>query len=126
MSIYSYYGSDDPDVQLSPEEQQLMRDSQAGGSYAAGGTAIGSIGGAIVGGLLGSLIPGGTLIGAGIGSSLGGGLGGWVGGSMGRNVEQSAQDRLAAIQEKKFGPEQERQARIQAMNQLIGQWTPYL
>ena len=127
MSIYSYYGANDPDVQLTPEEKQLSRDAQAQGSYAAGGSAIGGTLGAIGGGIIGSIIPGGgTLAGAGLGMTAGTAIGNWLGSLIGGNIANEAQDRLAAIEEKKFGPEEERAARIQAMNQLIGQWTPYL
>jgi predicted lipid-binding transport protein (Tim44 family) len=112
------------DLELTPEEEEIIRRSQVAGRQAQGdgqfwgslaGGAIGGIGGAIGGGIPGAI--GGATTGSGIGS----GIGSMIGTFLGKGEQEKADAQAQQLINKKKEGMREKERRARALN-LISPW----
>ena len=112
----------DMDTELTAEEEKLLKEAEGAGTYDEWGNLIGS-GTATAGLLAAAPFTGGvsaTLIP--VVAPLVGGLGSAIGGAIGSNVAAEKQAELNRQIEERQKPIIQKQERLSALNQLLGNW----
>lgn len=114
MSIYD-------DTELTPDERRFLAQAESGKHYGEYGQVAGNLLGAAT-----SLIP---VVGpavATVASPVLGQVGKLIGNQIGGEQTARAEKQLQLSQQYRNQPELDKAERMKAVNQLLGQWTPYL
>lgn len=109
------------DTDLTPDERRFLAQAESGKHYGEYGQAAGNILGAATG-----LIP---VVGpaiATVASPVLGKIGSLIGEKIGGDQTAHAEKQLQLSQQYRNQPEIDKAERMKAVNQLLGQWTPYL
>lgn len=114
----------DMDVELTPEEKRWMKEAEGAGTYDEWGGLIG--GGVTTAGLLAAApFTGGTTAALiPVLAPLAGQLGSAIGGEIGKGTAEEASRKLEKSIEERQKPIIQKQERLSAINQLLGNWIP--
>ena len=109
------------DTELTPEERKWLAQAESGKNFGEYGKNIGTA----VGGATAFIPVVGPAVSA-VATPILSQIGSLIGSDIGNKQVQKAEKQLQLSQEFKNKKEIEQAERMQAVNQLLGQWTPYL